>query len=81
MKGADVKNRIQLLDADRPGEFFDVDLEEKTSTKLVVSVPNTIVKFDLWRREGENTFSGSLGGRLYVFTEDVKTRKSATNRQ
>jgi hypothetical protein len=81
MKGADVKNRIQLLDADRPGEFFDVDLEEKTATKLVVSVPNTIVKFDLRRREGEDAFSGSLGGRLYVFTEDVKTRKSATNRR
>ena len=44
MKGIVVKDRIQLLDVDRPGEIFEVELEETTPTRLVLSVPNTIVR-------------------------------------
>ena len=80
MKGIVVKDRIQLLDVDRPGEIFEADLEEATATRLALSVPNTFVKFELWRVEGETNYSGSLGGRYYVFTPPAKARRSAAKK-
>lgn len=71
--------RIQLHDVDRPGEIFEADLKEATPTRLALSVPNTTVRFDLYRREGETAYSGSLGGRYYVFTPPAKSRKSAVS--
>jgi len=81
MKGISVKSRIQLLDVDRPGEIFEADLEEATPTRLALSVPNTFVRFELWRQEGETNYSGSLGGRHYVFTPPEKARKSAAKKK
>ena len=75
-----MKARIELRDVDRPEEIFVVDVEEATSTRLAVSVPNTIVSFALTRREEDDTYAGSLGGRVYVFTEDLKARKTARKR-
>jgi len=80
MKGIVVKDRIQLLDVDRAGEIFEVDLEEATPTRLALSVPNTFVRFELWREEGETNYSGSLGGRHYVFTPPTKARRSAAKK-
>ncbi len=81
MKGIAVNTRIQLLDVDHPGEIFDVELEEATPTRLALSVPNTIVRFELWHGEGETAYSGSLGGRHYLFTPPAKARKSAAKRK
>ena len=75
-----MKARIELRDADRPEEIFVVDVEEATSTRLAVSVPNTIVSFALTRREEDDTYAGSLGGRAYVFSEDLKARKASRKR-
>ncbi len=80
MKGIVVKDRIQLLDVDRPGEIFEVELEETTPTRLALSVPNTIVRFDLYRQEGKTGYSGSLGGRHFVFTPQAKARRSAAKK-
>ena len=80
MKGIAVNTRIQLLDVDRPGEIFEANPEEAPPTRLALSVPNTIVRFDLYRQEGETAYSGSLGGRHYVFTPPAKARKSAASR-
>jgi hypothetical protein len=49
MKGIAVNARIQLLDVDRPGEIFEVELEATTPTRLALSVPNTIIRFDLYQ--------------------------------
>ena len=80
MRAIDMKARIELRDADRPEEVFVVDVEEATSTRLAVSVPNTIVSFALTRREEDAAYAGLLGGRVYVFTEDLKARKTASKR-
>jgi hypothetical protein len=80
MKAVEMKGRIELRDVDRPEEIFEVDILEATSTRLTVSVPNTIVSFALSRREDDATFTGSLGGRVYVFTENLQTRKGARKR-
>ena len=45
-----------------------------------MSVPNTIVSFALTRREEDDTYAGSLGGRVYVFSEDLKARKTSRKR-
>lgn len=76
-----MKARIQLLDVDRPGEILEADLEEATPTKLALSVPNTIVRFDLWRQEDGTAYSGSLGGRQYVFTPPAKAPKPAAKQK
>ena len=75
-----MKARIELRDADRPEEIFVVDVEEATPTRLAVSVPNTIVSFALTRREEDESFAGSLGGRVYVFAENLNTCKAARKR-
>ncbi len=80
MKGIAVNARIQLLDVDRPGEIFEVELEATTPTRLALSVPNTIIRFDLYRQDGEPAYCGSLGGRHFVFTPPEKARKSAAKR-
>ena len=72
-----MKTRIQLRDADRPKEIFEVDVEEATATRLTVSVPNTIVTFVLTRREEGAAYTGSLGGRVYVFAANLKAREAA----
>ena len=72
--------RIELRDADRPEEIFVVDVEEATATRLAVSVPNTVVSFVLTRREEDETFAGSLGGRVYVFAENLNACKAARKR-
>lgn len=71
-----MKARIELRDADRPDEIFEVDIEEATATRLTVLVPNTIVSFELTRRENDAAYTGSLGGRVYVFTEKLGPRKA-----
>ncbi len=81
MKGIAVTTRIQLLDVDRPGEVFEADLEDATPTRLALSVPNTIVRFDLWRQEGETTYRGALGGRQYVFMPPTTERKPAAKKR
>jgi len=75
-----MKTRIRLSDADRPEEIFAVDVEEATASRLRVSVPNTIVSFVLTRREEDETFAGSLGGRVYVFAENLNACKAARKR-
>lgn len=75
-----MKTRIELRDADRPHEIFEVDVEEATSTRLTVSVPNTIVVFALTRRDDDATYIGSLGGRVHVFTENSKARNGLRKR-
>jgi hypothetical protein len=75
-----MKARIELRDVERPDEIFEVDIEEATATRLTVSVPNTIVSFALTRREGDAIYTGALGGRVYVFKEDLKARQGARKR-
>lgn len=61
-----MRNRIRLLDQDRPNEFLEVEVLEAGRDELLLAVPNTIVQFKL-RRWG-NVFEGSLGGRAFVFS-------------
>ena len=75
-----MKARIELRDADRSEEIFAVDVEEATASRLRVSVPNTIVSFVLTRGEEDAAYAGPLGGRVYVFAEDLKARKTASKR-
>lgn len=75
-----MKARIELRDVDRPDETFEVEVEETTLTRLTVSVPNTIVTFALTRREDDASYTGSLGGRVYRFTEEQKARKAVRER-
>lgn len=73
MRGIAVNTRIQLLDMDRPREIFEAKLEETTPTRLALSVPHTIVRFNLCRQEGETAGSGPMGGSNYVCTPRAKT--------
>jgi hypothetical protein len=59
--------RIALIDIDRPDEPVVVEVEELRDTTILVSVPNTLVRFQLQRRNGAAWFEGSLGGRYFVF--------------
>lgn len=65
-----MNSRIRLTDIDRPNEPLDVDVERATDTVLRVIVPNTVIHFDLRRREG-GAFEGALGGRYFVFDPNV----------
>lgn len=65
-----MNSRIRLTDIDRPNEPLDVDIERATDTVLRVIVPNTVIHFDLRRREG-GAFEGALGGRYFVFDPNV----------
>lgn len=71
-----MKNRIRLLDQDRPNEFLEVEVLEARRDELWLAVPNTIVQFRL-RRRGD-VFEGSLGGRAFAFSSQhgkvAKTR-------
>jgi hypothetical protein len=59
--------RIKLIDVDRPDEPLHVDVEWASEALLRVSVPNTIVTFELRREGGDLPFEGALGGRFFVF--------------
>lgn len=63
---------IQLLDPYQIHEPFIAYLEEATPDKLVLLVPNTTVRFSLYRRRGEAYYSGHIGGRSYVFLQENK---------
>lgn len=60
-----MKNRIKLLDQDRPNEFLEVEVIEAGPDELWLAVPNTIVQFRL-RRRGD-VFEGTLGGRAFEY--------------
>lgn len=63
-----MRNRIKLLDQDRPNEFLEVEVVEAHPDELWLAVPNTIVEFRL-RRRG-SVFEGSLGGRAFAFLSE-----------
>jgi hypothetical protein len=71
-----MRNRIRLLDQDRPNEFLEVEVLEAGRDELWLAVPNTIVQFML-RRRGD-VFEGSLGGRAYAYSH--KHEKVAKSR-
>lgn len=75
-KGFGMRNRIRLLDPDRPNEFLEVEVVEARPNELWLAVPNTIVEFML-RRRGD-VFEGSLGGRAYAYSH--KHEKVAKSR-
>lgn len=59
--------RIRLFDIDRDGETLEVHIEHVGEWALLVSVPNTTVRFELRRRTADGPFEGSLGGRSFIF--------------
>ena len=59
--------RIELMDIDRLDEPLAVDVEDLGDLDLSVIVPNTSVRFTLYRRDREGRFEGALGGRYFVF--------------
>lgn len=70
-----MRNRIKLLDQDRPNEFLEVEVMEAGPDELWLAVPNTIVQFRL-RRRGD-VFEGSLGGRAFTYSrKHEKTAKA-----
>ncbi|MGD9657853.1 MAG: hypothetical protein AB7U61_09490 [Methylocystis sp.] len=62
-----IGTRIVLTDIDRPDEPLSVQVDELRDATVVVSVPNTHVKFYLQRQNGSGCFEGSLGGRYFVY--------------
>jgi hypothetical protein len=59
--------RIVLNDIDHPDEPLTVEVDEVRDTTMLVSVPNTVVKFYLQRRNGSPYFEGTLGGRYFFY--------------
>lgn len=60
-------DRIKLTDVDRPDEPLDVQIDQMNETTLRVSVPGTVVKFELRRNGKDGAFEGALGGRYFSF--------------
>ena len=56
---------IILVDVDRPGETFEVEVLAGDERVLKVAVPNTVVQFSLFRRD--RVYEGALGGRIFRF--------------
>jgi hypothetical protein len=61
-----VERYIILVDVDRPGKTFEVDVLAVDERVLKVAVPNTVVQFSLFRRG--RAYEGALGGRIFRFT-------------
>jgi hypothetical protein len=55
------------MDIDRPDEPLEAEIEELNGSVLVLSVPNSSVRFALRRRDKDSPFEGALGGRYFVF--------------
>ncbi|MBU3890955.1 hypothetical protein KP010_21735 [Methylosinus sp. KRF6] len=64
---------IILVDVDRPGETFEVELLAVDERVMKVAVPNTVVQFSLFRRE--RAYEGALGGRIFRFTPAAAGRQ------
>ena len=76
-------HRILLLDPDRPDETLEVDILVCDEVALTVAVPNTIVSFDLIRRDDRAPYRGWLGGRSFLFVPAAPssaTSESASDR-
>ncbi|BBU63298.1 hypothetical protein MSC49_32330 [Methylosinus sp. C49] len=72
--------RILLLDPDRPGESLEVEVLARDDVVLTVSVPGTIVSFELLRRDDRGPYHGRLGGRSfsYVPAERANSQSAST---
>ncbi|WP_244613182.1 hypothetical protein [Methylosinus sp. Ce-a6] len=57
-----------MTDVDRPDEPLEVEIERMTETTLRVTVPKTIVAFELRRPREGAAFEGALGGRYFTYT-------------
>lgn len=69
-----MERRIKLTDVDRPDEPLEVHVEQMTETTLRVSVPNTVVGFELLRPREGAAFEGALGGRSFTFDPPAPPR-------
>lgn len=73
---------IKLTDVDRPNEPFEVEFLgiDKDQTTLALTVPNTLVRFALRRRDRSSLFEGSLGGRYYTYEFPARRQSVAQRR-
>jgi len=58
---------LTLVDDSRPDEPLAAEVEYFDESLLRVTVPNTLVRFELRRLNAETPFEGELGGRHFSF--------------
>jgi hypothetical protein len=59
--------RVALFDEDHPDEPLEAEIEQSSSTELILTIPNTLVRFKLVRPDPKAPFEGSVGGRDFIF--------------
>jgi hypothetical protein len=69
--------RIRLIDVDRPREPLEVEVVESNARVMRVSVPRTVIEFELrWSQDGA-AFEGAIGGRYFRFDPNATTQPGA----
>jgi hypothetical protein len=58
--------RIILLDEYHPDEPIEAEVEQSSSTELILTIRNTEERFKLRRHRPESPFEGLLGGRDFI---------------
>ena len=57
---------IILLEEYHPDEPVEAEVEQSSSVELILTIPDTEVRFKLRRHDPESPFEGSLGGRDFM---------------
>ncbi len=69
-----VGKMLNLADSDRAGETLQVTIVACDDRVLTAAVPNTIVRFNLYRQHNAS-YEGSLGGRNFHYFPESEKRQ------
>jgi len=72
-----VEKWVSLIDLDHPNEPLQVEVIACDEKVLRLAVPYTSIQFNLYRRESNVFYEGSLGGRSFCFIPNHGKRESS----